>query len=90
MLSCRITELRRRREDEKRSLQAFCLSWAFIGSIWDDLGHTRADGDRFLMGRQDGYLYGKPANRVYWMRRGFEAESPAACNTFTAPASKVA
>ncbi|WP_275937239.1 hypothetical protein [Streptosporangium subroseum] len=33
---------------------------------------------------------GTTKNRAYWARRGFDAESPGVCNTFRAPASKVA
>ncbi|WP_188187482.1 hypothetical protein [Nonomuraea sp. SYSU D8015] len=33
---------------------------------------------------------GKPANRLYWMEKGYKSGKPGACNTWTAPSSKVA
>ncbi|NAS25771.1 hypothetical protein GT755_29330 [Herbidospora sp. NEAU-GS84] len=33
---------------------------------------------------------GKLANRVYWMKKGYQSGRPGACNTWTAPAAKVA
>ncbi|WP_157556128.1 hypothetical protein [Herbidospora yilanensis] len=32
---------------------------------------------------------GKPANRVFWMKKGYQSGKPGACNTWTASASKV-
>ncbi|SDJ02871.1 hypothetical protein [Nonomuraea jiangxiensis] len=76
----------------KATLQALCLSGALTGGLWDSLGHTREHGTEYYIGRHVIGRYGtfgKPANQVHWFRQGLEAESPSACNTFTAPASKV-
>lgn len=77
----------------KVSLQNICLAGVFLGSAWDSLGHTKALGPDLIIewqavyGYQKGY--GQAKNRVYWERRGFDAESPDACNTFKAPAARV-
>ncbi|MFG1689677.1 neutral zinc metallopeptidase [Nonomuraea sp. NPDC049269] len=77
----------------KGSLQSICLAGAFIGSVWDSLGHSRAHGSEYFINRhavEGNYKgFGTAKNRVYWQRRGFDAASPSACNTYTAPASKV-
>ncbi|MGI5291586.1 hypothetical protein ACQEVF_50900 [Nonomuraea polychroma] len=76
----------------KVGLQALCLSGALTGGVWDSLVHTREHGQDYYIGRHvigEFGSFGKPANQVYWFRRGFEAESPSVCNTFTAPASRV-
>jgi hypothetical protein len=33
---------------------------------------------------------GKPANRLYWIKKGYQAGRPGACNTWTASSAKVA
>ncbi|GAA0435765.1 hypothetical protein Acor_55690 [Acrocarpospora corrugata] len=33
---------------------------------------------------------GKPANRLYWTKKGYQASKPGACNTWTAASAKVA
>ncbi|MER6583301.1 neutral zinc metallopeptidase [Nonomuraea sp. NPDC001023] len=75
------------------TLQTLCFSGAFTGSVWDSLGHTREHGQDYYIDRHviDGNFagFGKASNRVYWIRRGFESESPSVCNTFTAPAARV-
>ncbi|WP_433431198.1 neutral zinc metallopeptidase [Nonomuraea sp. CA-141351] len=84
-------ELKRRYE-----LQADCLSGVFLGSVWDSLGRTERDWAALLdatraSGGEDGYRsHGKGATRVYWLKRGYRAVSPSACDTWSAPASKVA
>ncbi|MFB4265066.1 neutral zinc metallopeptidase [Nonomuraea sp. GTA35] len=83
-------ELRRRFE-----LQADCLAGVFMGSVraslartgedWSALYETvRASGDD-----GDRRSHGKGAGRAYWFRRGTTTLSPAACDTWSAPAAKV-
>lgn len=77
-------------EIRKIELQAECLSGAFIGSVWQSLGRRESDFDYVLDSAYDTVSHGKAVNIAYWLRRGFDQESPGACNTFSAPASKVA
>ncbi|MEU8245070.1 neutral zinc metallopeptidase [Nonomuraea sp. NPDC048916] len=76
-------------------LQADCLSGVFIGSVWGSLSRsgddwaavvetTRATGDD-----DERRSHGKGANRAYWLKRGFTAVSPAACDTWKAAPSRV-
>ncbi|GAA3445414.1 neutral zinc metallopeptidase [Planomonospora venezuelensis] len=78
----------------KVSLQNICFAGAFVGSVWDSLGHTQKYGSDFFVNRHsmgsDTKGEGTTKNRIYWLKRGFDAQSPGACNTFTAPASRVA
>ncbi|MFI6816214.1 neutral zinc metallopeptidase [Nonomuraea sp. NPDC050328] len=78
-------------------LQADCLGAAFIGSIWDSLDRSAADWDYLLdimreSGDENSKVkdHGKGRSRAYWVSRGFRAADPGACNTFTAPSSRVA
>ncbi|MBP2705631.1 neutral zinc metallopeptidase [Microbispora sp. RL4-1S] len=71
-------------------LQAECLSGAFIGSVWHSLGRDQFDWDDLLDYKIGDVLHGKRASIVYWLKRGWNGNGPAVCNTFTAPASKVA
>ncbi|MFF4990177.1 neutral zinc metallopeptidase [Streptosporangium saharense] len=71
-------------------LQAECLSGAFIGSVWMSLGRRKSALNYMIKVSIGNATHGKHANINYWIRRGFAADSPDACNTFTAPASKVA
>lgn len=77
----------------KHTLQTLCLTGAFTGSVWDSLGHSKRSGHESYINRDARYGdlpgYGTAKNRAYWTRRGFEAESPSVCNTFTAPAARV-
>ncbi|WP_329426505.1 neutral zinc metallopeptidase [Streptosporangium sp. NBC_01495] len=78
----------------KVALQNICFTGAFLGSVWDSLGHTKEHGYDYLIDRRSVESSvkgnGTTKNRIHWMRRGFDAQSPGACNTFKAPASKVA
>lgn len=77
-------------------LQADCLAGAFIGGVWSSLGRpsadwtalvesTKASGDEGDAPR----THGTGTSRAYWLKRGFAATSPAACDTWKAPASRV-
>ncbi|GAA0379940.1 hypothetical protein Acor_01410 [Acrocarpospora corrugata] len=75
-------------------LQASCFTGAFLGSVWDSLGHTAADHDSeyvlyVLVNTTIGAGQGSDKNRTYWATRGYDTWSPGACNTFTAPAKRV-
>ncbi|WP_231618981.1 neutral zinc metallopeptidase [Nonomuraea sp. SBT364] len=88
----RQAELGRRYE-----LQADCLSGVFLGSVWGSLARGRGDWEAVLdatraSGDDDGERrsHGKGANRAYWLKRGFTAQRPGACDTWSAPAARVA
>ncbi|MEV8632555.1 neutral zinc metallopeptidase [Streptosporangium sp. NPDC051023] len=73
----------------KIELQAECFSGAFIGSVWQSLGRRESDLSYVIQAAYDTASHGKSVNIAYWIRRGFDAESPDVCNTFTAPKPKV-
>lgn len=83
-------ELKRRYE-----LQADCLAGVFLGSVWRSLDRTQRDWEALTdatraSGDEEDYRsHGKGANRVYWLDRGYRTVSPAACDTWSAPAAKV-
>ncbi len=77
-------------------LQADCLSGVFAGSVRRSLGRSeqdwtalagavRAAGDDPEGPRS----HGSGSSRVSWFKRGLSAVSPAACDTWSAPSSKV-
>ncbi|MGV9306832.1 neutral zinc metallopeptidase [Nonomuraea sp. NPDC003727] len=77
-------------------LQADCLAGVFAGSVWRSLGRSaehwtalldavKASGDE-PDGRRS---HGSGSSRVSWLKRGYAAVSPSACDTWSAPASKV-
>lgn len=78
----------------KVALQNICFAGAFIGSVWDSLGHSKEHGSSSFVNRHsmesDVPGNGTTKNRIHWLGRGFDAQSPGACNTFVAPASRVA
>ncbi|MFI6454308.1 neutral zinc metallopeptidase [Streptosporangium amethystogenes] len=73
----------------KFELQAECLSGVFIGSVWRSLGRRESDFRYVMNAAYSTASHGKAANIAYWLTRGFRQENPGACNTFTAPRSKV-
>jgi predicted metalloprotease len=80
----------------RNELQAECLGGAFTGSVWNSLDRTEKDWEELLdITRDSGDEWtkirdhGKGHNIVAWLDKGFHAASPAVCNTWTAPTSKV-
>ncbi|MCK2217502.1 neutral zinc metallopeptidase [Actinomadura sp. ATCC 31491] len=89
-------------ESRRAELQAECLGAAFIGDVWYSLG--RSNDDWYYLVRNSGsgsflsafglkdqgeVTHGLRANVGYWLERGYNGESAAACNTWKAPKSKV-
>lgn len=76
------------------SLQNICFVGAFVGSVWDSLDNSKKRGHKSFVNRHtmesDVEGNGTTKNRIYWLGRGFDAQAPGACNTFEAPASRVA
>ncbi|GAA0831679.1 neutral zinc metallopeptidase [Streptosporangium amethystogenes subsp. fukuiense] len=73
----------------KVELQAECLSGVFIGSVWRSLGRRESDFRYVMNAAYSTASHGKAANIAYWLTRGFRQEAPGACNTFSAPKSRV-
>jgi uncharacterized protein len=76
-------------ETRKIELQAECLSGAFTGRVWRSLNRRPSDLTYTLSHARSTASHGRAANIDYWLTRGFNQESPDACNTFSAPKSKV-
>lgn len=79
-------------ESRRVELQAECFGGVFIGSIWHSLGRRDFDFKYIVKVAQSGYDYvshGKAANIAHWLKKGFDSESPGACNTWAAPANRV-
>ncbi|MBB5083044.1 neutral zinc metallopeptidase [Nonomuraea endophytica] len=79
-------------ESRRVELQAECMSGAFIGSVWHSLGRREFDFRYIVKVAENGYdfrSHGKAKNIAWWLKRGFDAESPSACNTWAAPKSRV-
>ncbi|WP_344475221.1 neutral zinc metallopeptidase [Nonomuraea monospora] len=83
-------------QSRRGELQAECLAGVFIGSVWDSLDRTEEDWEYMLdVQRESGDEHtkvrdhGKGRNIAAWLNRGFEAVSPAACNTWAASSAKV-
>lgn len=85
-------------QSRRLELQADCLGAAFLRSIWASQEYQDEDWQEVLdlfqesgdeaFGKERSHGNGK--NKVAWLRKGFAAASPAACNTWTAPASRIA
>ncbi|GAA0912483.1 neutral zinc metallopeptidase [Nonomuraea longicatena] len=84
-------------QNRRHELQAECLSGVVIGGLWDSLDRSSADWRDLLAIAADSgddatsdRTHGADRNVRYWLGRGFRAASPEACNTWTAPSSRVA
>ncbi|MEU1877643.1 neutral zinc metallopeptidase [Streptosporangium sp. NPDC020072] len=84
-------------QSRRFELQADCLGAAFMRSIWASQEYQDEDWQEVVdLYRESGdeafdkeRSHGNGKNRVAWLRKGFAAASPAACNTWTAPAARV-
>ncbi|WP_326825908.1 neutral zinc metallopeptidase [Streptosporangium sp. NBC_01756] len=76
--------------------QAQCMSGVTAKSLWSALGYpakeagrlvslAKAGGDKGKVG-----MFGQGSNLAYWVNRGYSTGNPKSCNTWTAPAGKVA
>lgn len=87
--------VRKGTQSRRYELQADCLAGAFLGSVWPSLSRTRQDWTALLDATRaagdegEEHTHGTGANRVRWLDRGYRAVSPAACDTWSAPASRV-
>ncbi|HEY9338765.1 MAG TPA: neutral zinc metallopeptidase [Kribbella sp.] len=84
-------------ESRRIELQASCLSGAYLGadrSFFPVSGSWRQRWLWTISHRGDEWGtqrdHGSAKNHSRWTRRGFDAGSPAACNTFTASAASLA
>ncbi|MEU4830802.1 neutral zinc metallopeptidase [Streptosporangium sp. NPDC023615] len=78
-------------------LQADCLGAAFLRQIADTLPVDQAQWDAMVSWvGENGHKnwpkndHGKGRSQAYWMERGFDAGSPSGCNTWKAPAGRLA
>ncbi|MFB9892840.1 neutral zinc metallopeptidase [Planobispora takensis] len=78
-------------------LQTSCLSGVFMRSVWPSLDRSDKDWKELQsMLKRSGdvkgepRVYGKGSTMAYWTTRGYTTGDPASCNTWAAPASKVA
>ncbi|GAA3025178.1 neutral zinc metallopeptidase [Streptosporangium longisporum] len=78
-------------------LQADCLGSAFLRQISHSLPVEQAQWDAMVSWiAQNGHKnwpkndHGKGRSQAYWLERGFNAGSPSACNTWTAPSGRLA
>ncbi|MFI6322180.1 neutral zinc metallopeptidase [Nonomuraea sp. NPDC050556] len=84
--------------NRRYELQADCLAGVYIGANWQ--GQKRSVGEwgalmalTWAIGGEKGSMtndHGSRENRASWFNKGFAAESPSVCNTWSAPSSKVA
>ncbi|GAA3006976.1 neutral zinc metallopeptidase [Streptosporangium longisporum] len=92
------TESQALAQSRRLELQADCLGAVFMSSVWSSqnyrsedwkevVDHYRLSGDEKVNTKRS---HGTGRNRAAWLQRGFAAASPSACNTWSAPASRVA
>ncbi|HEX4815217.1 MAG TPA: neutral zinc metallopeptidase [Nonomuraea sp.] len=85
-------------------LQAECLSGAFIGDVWHSLGRRQTELDHIVRNGGSGsdfaalgikvdgpgdQTHGRASTIGRWLKRGFDAESAAGCNTWKAAKPQV-
>ncbi|WP_157244761.1 neutral zinc metallopeptidase [Nonomuraea typhae] len=79
-------------------LQADCLAGVYVSSVWEAQRRSLPEWGTIIavawaIGDEKGAKtndHGTRDNRARWFNKGFAAESPSACNTWTAPSGKVA
>ncbi|NUP01710.1 MAG: metalloprotease-like protein, partial [Nonomuraea sp.] len=87
--------VRQGKDGRRYELQADCLAGVFLGSVWPSLARTGQDWTALVdstraSGDEDGeHSHGTGPNRAHWLERGYRSVSPAACDTWSAPAAKV-
>ncbi|MFI6322181.1 neutral zinc metallopeptidase [Nonomuraea sp. NPDC050556] len=92
----RATPRRAAEYNRRYELQADCLAGVFLGSVWDSLDRSPKDWADLVDATiasgdwgEDYRSHGRGTTRAYWLKRGYAAVSPGACDTWKAPASKV-
>lgn len=83
---------RRAALSRKLEMQAECFAGVFYRAAFDSLDSdiTWAQWINGVKQSRESKVHGKPRNLAYWQDRGYDAGSAAACNTWTAPAARVA
>lgn len=96
-LSIRTSGSQRLALSRRFELQADCLGSAFLRSVRDTLPVDPLEWQGMLdWTRENGHKswptndHGKGYSQVYWLKRGYAAGGPSGCNTWTAPARRVA
>ncbi|GAA0431187.1 hypothetical protein Acor_04730 [Acrocarpospora corrugata] len=73
--------------------QAECFAGVFMGGAQDSLPVDFEEWDQINTWAKENAtdtMHGKGANQVYWLERGFDSGSPAACNTWVVSNARVA
>ncbi|MBE3009159.1 neutral zinc metallopeptidase [Microbispora sp. NEAU-D428] len=79
-------------QTRRYNLQADCFAGASLRSVWKSFRRDREDWDDLLFYLRGwaGKYNGNRKSITYWANEGFKSGDPGACNTWTAPSSKVA
>ncbi|MEU6425507.1 hypothetical protein ABZ860_06375 [Microbispora sp. NPDC046973] len=79
-------------QTRRYSLQSSCFAGASLRSVWKSFRRAHEDWDDLLYYLRGwaGKYSGNRKSITYWANEGFKSGDPMACNTWTAPSSKVA
>ncbi|MEV5739775.1 hypothetical protein AB0L30_06925 [Microbispora rosea] len=79
-------------QTRRYSLQNTCFAAASLRSVWKSFRRDPEDWDDLLFYVRGwaGTYSGSRKSITYWATEGFKSGAPGACNTWTAPSSKVA
>ncbi|GGO11188.1 neutral zinc metallopeptidase [Microbispora bryophytorum] len=79
-------------QTRRYSLQSYCFAGASLRSFWKSFRRDQEDWDDLLYYLRGwaGKYDGNRKSITYWANEGFKSGDPGACNTWTAPSSKVA